>query len=191
MTRTYREYYEALYDVAQAVNSSLELQGVLRGIVQSVTQATGFKASSLRLLAADGNQLQQAAVHGLSAAYLAKGPVKLEHSAIDRMVVAGQVVQIADVARDWRWQYPEEAEQEGIRSVLSVPLRGKSGIIGVLRTYTAAPHDFDEDEQRFLLAVANLGALAIENARCHERTELDYRNTIEGIMGFPASVAVR
>lgn len=191
MTRTYREYYQALYNVAQVVNSSLDLHEVLGGIVRSVTEATGFKACSLRLLASDRSSLHQAAVHGLSEAYLAKGPVSLEHSPIDRMVMAGQVVPVADAARDWRWQYPEEAGYEGICSVLSVPLRGKTGIIGVLRTYTADPHHFDDGETQFLLALANLGALAIENARCYERTELDYRSTLEGIMGFPASVAGR
>lgn len=187
MARAYRDYYYALYNVAQAVNSSLELQEVLSEVVRSVTEATGLKACSLRLLAPDGNQLRQAAVYGLGPAYLAKGPVRLEHSPIDRMVMAGQVVQIADVANDWRWQYPEEAAREGICSVLSVPLRAKSTIIGVLRSYSAEPYHFDGDEIEFLLALANLGALAIENARCYERTSLDYRSTLEGILGFPAS----
>jgi GAF domain-containing protein len=157
--------------------------------VRSVTQATGFKACSLRLLAADGNHLQQAAAYGLSEAYTAKGPVRLEQSPIDRMVVAGQVVQISDVANDWRWQYPEEAAQEGICSVLNVPLRTKTRIIGVLRTYTDKPHHFDDEEVQFVMALASLGALAIENARCYEQMHLDYRNTLEGVLGFTTSAA--
>ena len=190
MARSYREYYEALYHVAQTVNSSLELCEVLADLTRSVTEATGFKACSLRLLAPDGNHLKPAAVHGLSPSYVGKGPVQLEHSLIDRLAVGGQVVQIADAASDLRWQYPEETEHEGICSVLTVPLRAKDHIIGVLRTYTVEPHHFDEDEVQFLLALANLGALAIENARCHEQTHVDYRSTLEAVLGFPAWATV-
>ncbi|MBI3967999.1 MAG: GAF domain-containing protein [Chloroflexi bacterium] len=187
MERNYHDYYQALYRVAQTVNSSLDLREVLSELTRSVTEATGFKACSLRLLAPDRNRLLPAAVHGLSSAYVDKGPVLLENSPIDRLIIAGEVVQITDAASDPRWQYPEETETEGICSVLSVPLRAKARIIGVLRTYTATPHLFDQEETQLLLALANLGALAIENARCYEETRSDYHRTLDALMGFPVA----
>lgn len=187
MARCYRDYYQALYNVAQAINSTLDIHEVLAAVARSVTEATGSKACTLRLLASDGNHLQPAAVHGLSSAYVTKGPVKLENSPIDRLVLAEQVVEIPDAANDPRWRYQEETEHEGICSVLNVPLRAKDRIIGVLRTYTATPHHFDADEVQFVLALANLGALAIENARCFEQANLTYQSTIEALMGYQPS----
>lgn len=59
--------------------------------------------------------------------------------------------------------------------MLSAPVLLKEEIVGVIRVYTAIPHEFTPDEMYFVQAAANLGAIALENAReleqCH--TELD------------------
>jgi GAF domain-containing protein len=46
--------------------------------------------------------------------------------------------------------------------------------IGVLRAYTAKAREFDEQEIRFMDAVANLSAIALENARLHQALRRDY-----------------
>jgi signal transduction histidine kinase len=43
--------------------------------------------------------------------------------------------------------------------------------LGVIRVYSAQPHEFSEQEQHLLLNVANLGAVAIENARAYAELE--------------------
>jgi GAF domain-containing protein len=40
--------------------------------------------------------------------------------------------------------------------------------IGVLRVYSDRIHKFDDDETKFLKAVANLSAIALDNARHHK-----------------------
>jgi len=40
--------------------------------------------------------------------------------------------------------------------------------IGVLRLYTAEKRDFDAEDMGFLQAIANISAIAIENARMHQ-----------------------
>jgi diguanylate cyclase (GGDEF)-like protein/putative nucleotidyltransferase with HDIG domain len=51
-----------------------------------------------------------------------------------------------------------------LRSALSVPLEGLSGIIGALTLYRAEPEGFTKDHLRILLAVSSKLALSIENA---------------------------
>jgi GAF domain-containing protein len=46
--------------------------------------------------------------------------------------------------------------------------------IGVLRVYTAEERKFDEDEIKFMEAVANLSAIALENAKLHQALRKDY-----------------
>ena len=70
-----------------------------------------------------------------------------------------------DVAEDARFQYPEEARREGLRSMLSCPMRAKNRTLGVIRVYTGEPRDFSEQDQQLLMNLANLGAVAIQNAR--------------------------
>jgi len=48
-------------------------------------------------------------------------------------------VAIYDVSDDPRIQYPEEAKEEGISSILAVPIVIHGKIIGTLRVYTEEP----------------------------------------------------
>ena len=47
-------------------------------------------------------------------------------------------------------------------------------IVGVARVYTAEPRQFTTDDTYFIGAVANLGAIALENAKLYEALKKDY-----------------
>lgn len=173
-------YFETLYRVARTVNSSLDVMQVLDTIVASATEALGAKACSLRLLGPDGKRLMFGAAHGLSANYRAKGSVDLAHSEVDRQALAGnQAVYVADARTDRRFQYPEQAREEGIVSVLVVPLRVQDSPIGVLRVYTGELRAFSDAERELVEAIASLSALAIENARLYERLHRNYQAALD------------
>ncbi len=165
------------------MTSSLRLEEVLQRLVDSTVRVMDVKACAIRLLNEDGQTLTLRASCGLSAGYLAKGPVVRAQSALDAATLQGRVVIVPDIARDSLFQYPRAAQEEGIVSVLSVPLRAHGEAIGVMRAYTAQQHDFSELEQEFVQALADLGALAITNARRYERIVRDYRETIDTLWG--------
>lgn len=174
------DYFHTLYRAARTVNSSLDVMQVLDLIVVSVTEALGAKACSLRLLAPDGRHLMFGASHGLSASYRAKGPVLIEHSEVDRLALTGMVpVIIADARSDPRFQYPDQAREEGIVSVLVVPLRVQDQPIGVLRVYSGEPRSFSQADLELVEAIASLSALAIENGRLYERLDRNYRAAVD------------
>lgn len=156
-----------LYRIVQAMNATLDFEARLQVMLEATTRELNLKATSLRLRSADGQRLELAAAFGLSATYLAKGPVEIMKSPVDQAALQGQTVRLLDVLHDTGYQYPAEAAREGIQSVLVVPLRLRGRVIGVLRAYSAEPHRFTEKEEAFLLAVADLGALAIDNAQRH------------------------
>ena len=106
----------------------------------------------MRLLDEREKNLEMVAAYGLSNTYVNKGPVELERSLIDKEVMQGQVLAIADAARDPRWQYPEEARKEGIKSVLCAPLTVKGRVLGTIRVYTSRRHVFTNREIKFLSA---------------------------------------
>ena len=174
----HKDYYQALYEAALTISSSLELDQVLQSVVTSITKAMQVKACSLRLLDADTGQLRLSAVYGLSSEYLAKGPVNVGNSPIDSEALCGSPVYVPDVRNDPRFQYKEAARQEGLVSVLCVPLEVHGEAIGVMRVYTTAPMNFTEDDIQFLSVLASLAALAIENARLYESV----RNSYDGVM---------
>jgi signal transduction histidine kinase len=160
-----------LYEIAGAVNSTLDLTEVLDTIGRSAVEALGGKACSIRLLDEETGRLQLASTIGLSEQYLAKGSVDPQKSPMDREVLRGRAISVADVFAEGVLQYPEEARREGIRSVLCVPLRVRRQVIGVLRVYGGDERVFSPEDTGFLTALASQGAVAIANARAYGHLE--------------------
>ena len=160
-----------LQEVASAVNSTLKLEDVLARVLDSATKMLRGKAASIRLLSDDRTTLRLAAATGLSQAYLSKGDVEVEKSPLDMAALEGWAVQIPDVEASEALQYREEALREGIRAIICAPLLVRGRATGVLRLYCVHPRTFTKEEQTFLVAIASIGATAIENARAYQRLE--------------------
>lgn len=156
---------ESLYNIGQLVNSTLDLDEVLRLIAENTTRLFRAKAAFVRIFDKEEKKLSIGGSYGLSQAYIDKGPVEVEKSEVDHEVLMGMTVQVLDVTEDRRFQYREEARREGLRSMLSCPMRAKDRTLGVLRVYTGEVHVFTGQEEKLLVNMANLGALALQNAR--------------------------
>lgn len=162
---------QALNEGARLVSSTLELSQVLNRLVKSTAETMGVRACTIRLLDKSGRRLEPVAVYGLSQTYLDKGPVDLDTNPLAREVISGKVVNVPDVSKSPLLQYPEEAKQEGIRSMLSAPLPGKDRPLGILRAYAVETHRFTPDDEAFLSASAAQGSIAIENALAYQAIE--------------------
>jgi GAF domain-containing protein len=167
-----RYYFQAVYQVAVAINSSLEPREVMKRVSQSAAEALEAKACSIMLLTPDRKELRHGVDYGLSEWYVRKGPVRVDASMSEAL--EGRAVAVLDATSDPRVQYGDEAGQEGIASMLSVPVRLRGTVVGVVRVYTAEPREFTKDEIEFVEAVAHLGAIALENARSHQQVKDDY-----------------
>jgi len=174
MTGKKKDYFTALYEVARVINASLKPSRVLEEIVTCVAKTMDVKACSLRLLDAKKARLLMGAAYGLSAGYIRKGPVLVKESGLDQKALKGEVIYLRDAQTDKDFQYGDKAKAEGIKSVLVVPLMVGKKAVGVLRVYTGRVREFGEEEIRFMEAVANLSAIALENARLHEALRTDY-----------------
>ena len=162
---------QALNDSARTVNSTLELGQVLNQLVTNTAHVMRVRACSIRLLDKSGKQLEPVAVYGLSQEYQDKGPIELENSPLDRKVLEGKVINIPDVRQSSLLQYPDWALQEGICSMVSAPLMGKSRPLGILRAYADDRDRFTPDDEAFLSAIAAQGSIAIENALAYQTIE--------------------
>ena len=172
MGKTEKSYYETLYEAAAILNSARAPEAVLRSIVESVAMALEAKGCSLMLLTPDRKLLLHTVAYGLSDWYVRKGPVSADKSISEAL--EGKPVAVLDATRDERVQYQQQAKKEGIASILSVPMELREEIIGVVRVYTGEPRQFTIDDIYFVGAIANLGAIALENSRLYESLQQDY-----------------
>lgn len=160
--------YKTIYKIAKVVNASLEPKVVLGEIVEHVTKVMNAKGCFIRLLDQSGSILKPDAHYGLSERYAKKGPVEVAKSKLDQEVLAGNPIYIADVRKDARFQYPQQATEEGLVSLIVVPLTAHGNkVIGVLRVYASETRKFTEDELEFVSCIANLCGIALENARMY------------------------
>jgi len=179
-------YYESLYEIAAALNSARAPGNVLQSIVEAVAKAVGAKGCSLMLLSPDRKVLLHTAACGLSNGYVKKGPISADKSVSEAL--EGKPVAVFDATKDERIQYREQAKREGIASMLSVPMMLREEIIGIIRVYTSEAFDFTMDDIYFVGAVANLGAIALENARLYESVQKIYETFRLSILEWRAGL---
>jgi len=173
------QYFKLFRDVCKVINSSLNLREVLDLITASVIDVLNVKACTVFLWDRERNILEASATHGLSETYLKKGPIVADKSIAETL--DGKTALIYDTSNDSRVQYPEEAKREGVASILSVPISVKGQMIGVLRLYTSESRDFSDNEYELIYGLADMGGLAIDNARMHDHLKTDHESLIQEV----------
>ncbi len=83
------KYFQLFRDVCKVINSSLDLKEVLMLITENIVKLLNVKACTIFLLDKTRNKLYVSASHGLSAAYLRKGPLDADKSIAE--TVGGQM----------------------------------------------------------------------------------------------------
>ena len=161
-------YLESYQNICKAISSSISLNEVLNLIVTNAVKVMNVKASMLRLLNKETQKLEVAAYYGLSEQYINKGPVAYDPTIFDAL--SGKAASTYDISADPNAEYRRQAEDEGIRSILSIPVMFKKEVIGVLRMYTAEPVKYKTEDLKFMIAIAEQAAIAIMNAREFEST---------------------
>jgi GAF domain-containing protein len=161
-----KTYLQLFMDVTKAITSNLNLNEVFSLIARKIPEVIGVDATTIRLLDTTGKKLVLHAASGLSDTYLNRGPVDTENSVMDAL--KGTPIAITDAPNDPRINYPDEARQEGIKSILVVPIPIKGEINGILRLLTKTTRVFEQQEIDFVAAVAEQCGIAIENARIYE-----------------------
>ena len=186
MGKTEKSHQESLYETAAILNSARAPEALLHSIVESVAKALESKGCSLMLLTPDRKLLLHTVGYGLSDWYVRKGPVSADKSISEAL--EGKPIAIVDASKDERVQYQEQAKKEGIASILSVPMTLREEIIGVVRVYSAEPRHFTMDDIYFVGAIANLGAIALENARLYESLQKDYETFRQEMLQWRAAL---
>jgi GAF domain-containing protein len=161
------EYLSDMYSLCGRIAEARNLETTLNVLVKSITEILGVKASSVRLLDERTQTLRTAAAYGLSSSYIEKGPLVLSENPVEQEILGGKVAGTSDIRKE-KAVYRDEAEEEGIRAILNVPLMAGKKAIGILRIYTAEPHDFTAEEVRRLQALASLGGIIADRARVYE-----------------------
>jgi signal transduction histidine kinase len=161
--------FESLASVSQTINSTINLDDVLRIITRQACALMRTKVCSLMLLDESRDWLELRASFGAGEAYVNRPRLSAEESLLGIVVRRKKPLQVENVQASSRYQSVQVARREGLVSLLSVPLLYGDQAIGTLSVYTGQPYIFSNEEIHILSALAELSAIAIEKARLYER----------------------
>ncbi|MEW6142932.1 MAG: hypoxanthine phosphoribosyltransferase [Chloroflexota bacterium] len=153
-------YCLAIKDIAAVARSDLPLKRILNSIARRTSRVMQVAGCAIMLLDPQKEFIIPTGSYGLSDLYLRKGSLRAHRSI--PAILDGKVITIADASKDSRIEYPQAARDEGIVSVLGVPVFGKDGVAGELRIYTHERRRFSPFDRDFANAVAAVAALVIE-----------------------------
>ncbi len=164
---------QALGDVSQAVNSTLDLQKVLETIVSRATQLSGTEAGTIYVYDENQNEFQMSANYGLSDDLISE--MRDAHLNLSDAIAAaaktGEPDQVADLQTAPGIPANVIMLRAGYRSRLLVPLLRSDEIIGALVVRRKAPGEFPRSTIDLLRTFASQSVLAIQNARLFTEIE--------------------
>ena len=97
--------------------------------------------------------------------------MQLGDGIIGRAAQSGAALRVDDVRTDPRSAQREVDEKEGIRSMLSVPMRVGGELIGVISAFSTGIGFFRGRHQALLEGFADQAGIAIQNARLFEESQ--------------------
>ncbi len=161
-----------LSEISRTLTGNLYLEEVLQLLVHMTAKTLGYKIVTVMLLDEERGELVLKATQAESAEYRQKPPLRLGESIAGRAAAEGRIIVVNDVRANPDYRFPDIAEKEGLHSMVSVPLRIREQVIGILNCYTDRPHLFTDEELRTLEAVASQAALAIDHAKLMVRSAI-------------------
>lgn len=149
--------------VTRSIADTRDLETMSNHLTQLLVGSLGIKGCSIFVLNPDTDELEVLSSFGLSVNYLNKGPLSVNKS-IDHRLHPVPVV-IADVSAGTSLQYPEEARNEGIGGMVSLPMHLYNRLVGVLRLYHFERWDISEGDLDCLSTLAEMVGLAVMYSR--------------------------
>src|SRR5271167_3206434 len=154
-----------LLEVADVVNTTLDLETTLRRVAELVRKVIDYEIFAILLL---NEQLQELYVRfhvGYPPKVAERVRVKVGHGITGRAAETRQAVLVSDVTQEGSYI---EALQN-VCSELAVPLIVKNRVIGVIDIEAREKGYFTEEHKRLLTLIGSRMAVGIENARLHTR----------------------
>jgi sigma-B regulation protein RsbU (phosphoserine phosphatase) len=159
------EILATLVEISEEINSSLDLDEVLKKTATLVKRLVDYEIFGVMLLDESTQRLYHRFTIGYGEQASKDWQIPLGQGITGTAAATGRAVRVGDVREDPRYINIIDS----VRSELVVPLVVKGQSIGVLDIQSTQVDYFTRDQQSVLTLMASRLAVAIENARLFER----------------------
>jgi two-component sensor histidine kinase len=162
----------ALSEVSKTITNSPYLEEILQLLVNLTAQQFNYRVCTVRLLDESRQELVLRATQAPAKAYARKRAIQLGESIAGKAIAENRPIIVRDVQTEPDYIGHDLAEEQGLRSMICVPLSIHNRPVGVLSCYTSEVRYFPADEIKALEALAKQAAMSIEHAKLQVRHTL-------------------
>ena len=163
------EQLETLVLVGQDMAGKREVEEVLRTITREALLLLNCKLSAFFLYDQEQDLLRLHSLQDQKGARLFEESLSPSDSILGTSLRGHRQVQTRDLLRTEEHHFVSLIRKEKLHSMLVTPVVYEENPIGVLSLYVDRPHRFNDDETLIARALADLGAIAVQNARLYGR----------------------
>jgi diguanylate cyclase (GGDEF)-like protein len=160
-----------LIEVAEAVVSSLDLDAVLKTILDSAMRFAGIPAGTIALYDDLRREFTLHAYAGVTRVLQLHRWELVPGGLTEYVLDSRSIVYIEDLAES-QFAVHSKVLKDGVRSVICIPLVLQNRILGIIYLDDFVPRKFDREKMDLLSVLASFAAMSIENAKLHNRTRL-------------------
>ncbi len=175
---------QALGEVSQAVNSTLDLETVLTTIVGRAVELSHTDTGAIYVFDRERKEFRLHATYGMSEAMIAAisgQHIGLGHGNVGTAAAERRPVQVPDIRNEPASPVNEIILREGYRGILVIPLLRPDDIVGALVVRRKTPGEFPQSTVDLLQTFADQSVVAIQNARLYENVETRTRELAKSL----------
>lgn len=173
--------FEKLAHISVTLNSTIDLDALMKIIISSAAELLECEAVSLLLYSPEKSSLYFAESSLSDVKKLAETNVPLQGSLAGVIFLENKPLILNSVEHDPRhFSYAARQVNFHTHSLLGVPMRFQDKNIGVLEALNKKQGFFTQDDLDILLVVASQAAVAIQNANLVKDLQDAYNSTLEG-----------
>jgi two-component system, sensor histidine kinase PdtaS len=158
----------ALRDIGRALSSAWDLSTTLQAISATTTKVMRVDCCSIYLLDEARQSLVLKASTGLSATAVNQARLQLGEGISGYAAQSGKPIALRDAAKDARFKFLPETDEQRFKSLLAVPLINRGRVIGTMNVRNSAFHRWARSEIDLLTLIGDLAAGALERAKLHD-----------------------
>lgn len=162
----------AVSEVTGSLAASPYLEEILQLLVTLTAQRFNYKVVTVRLLDERRKELILRATQATNKAYQNKRAIGLGESIAGKVMQSQRPSIVRDVQSEPEYVGHDLAEEQGLHSMVCLPLTIQNRSVGVMTCYTGEVREFSDDEIHALESLAKQAAVSIEHAKLQVRNTL-------------------
>lgn len=177
-----KDILDRIFFITERIVAFESLNDVFEHIVKTATMLTRADAATIRLFDIGSGKLKIVKGFELSNGFLSQPPISLGEGITGRVVLEEKPFSTTDVTSIGHCVNKELAKLEGIKAVMSVPLKAREGAIGCITVYKKSVEAFTEHDLLLLNIFASQAAETVEKTRAIE--ELKRQAIFDSLTGI-------